>query len=132
MNGINGSIAGITIALFDSKWDENKSSTPGASIANTPEGPEAMHEDNLSFPRPFYYASMLGLDKIIRILIDRGDNLNEIEGFCDTSIQAIAYGDHLKAMQWPKYVGVNLDYMSEYYGIALRATAYRAHLDIVI
>ena len=80
------SIAYLATELFDTKWSENGSKGHNTMTANSAEGPQAVHYENPCFPRPLYYASIVGLNKIVRILIDRGDNADEIGGFCGTPL----------------------------------------------
>ncbi len=124
-------LATLAVVLFNTKRNENVLLGHNITNANAPEGPKTMRQNNPSFPSPLYYASILGLDEVVRMLIDKGDYIDEKGGFCGTALQAASYNGHGEVIQYLLDQGADINYVSGHYGTALQSAAHRGHLAIL-
>jgi hypothetical protein len=117
--------------LFDTKRNAEMAIGRTATTANAPEGPEAIRQENYSFPSPLYYASILALALVFVRVSIRGDYIDEVGGFCGTPLQAAAYVGHDELVDYFIVEGAEINYTSGHYGTALQAAAYRGHPTVL-
>uniref|UniRef100_L2FBA5 Nacht and ankyrin domain protein n=1 Tax=Colletotrichum fructicola (strain Nara gc5) TaxID=1213859 RepID=L2FBA5_COLFN len=78
-----------------------------------------------------YYACVGGLLKAARAIIDRGVDVNALEGgHCGNALQAAAFNGHSDVVQLLLNKGANANVQCGEYGNALQAASYRGHLDV--
>ena len=100
------------------------------AISTSPEGPDAMQQTGFIFPPPLYYASILGMEGVVQMLLRRGDDPEKIAGFCGTPLQAAALSGHLLIVRDLLESGAATNTVAGHYGTALQAAARGGHLKI--
>lgn len=128
---VTESLLASVVELFDMKRNESMLNGEDLSIPVALEGPDLIHRSSPGFPPPLYYASLLGMDDVVPILVDRGDDVDKTGGFCGTALQAAAYGDHVNVAIRLLDSGANVDTQSGYFGDALQAAASRGNMRLM-
>ncbi|KAH0534139.1 hypothetical protein FGG08_007265 [Glutinoglossum americanum] len=72
---------------------------------------------------PLYYASVLGLDKLVRLLLDRGAEVNAEGGLYGNALQAALANGHEKIAQLLLGRGADVNAQGGKYGAALQAAS---------
>ena len=122
------SMSASIIELFDLKRNESMLIGDFTVILEAPEGPNLVHQSSLGFPPPLYFASLLNLQAVVRQLLQRGDEIDKIGGFCGTALQAAAYGGHTNIITRLLEFGAGAGTQSGHFGNALQAAANQGHL----
>ena len=104
----------IRIADPDSFWPMNKLSIKKDHIAS-----------------PIYYASSFGLPESVKMLIQRGTNVNAQGGRYGNALQVASYSGHEDVVQVLLNNGADINAQGGHFGNALQAAAYSGYKDIV-
>ncbi|KAF7983531.1 hypothetical protein HWV62_21088 [Athelia sp. TMB] len=83
-----------------------------------------------NFAPSLYYASTIGLTRLVEKLIDNGADLNERGGKWGTALQAASHENHLGITRLLLEKGANANATGGKYGTALQAASYMGHLRI--
>ena len=121
----------LAMEFFDVMRKESLSRGPDTSNPDGVEKPEYVCSNIWASPPPLYCASLWGLGQLVRMLVDRGDYLDEIDGFCGTPLQAAAFNNHIEIVEYLIQKGATVNYVSGYYGNALQAAACCGNVSIV-
>jgi ankyrin repeat protein len=78
-----------------------------------------------------YWASELGHDKILQMLVDRGADVNAQGGYYGSVLRAASAQGHEKVVQMLLDAGADVNAQDEHYGSALRAASAQGHDKIV-
>ncbi len=126
-------LAILAVQLFDARSRDTLLNGLSTLITDVQEGPEAMQPDSSGISSSLYYASLLGLEEVVAVLLERGDEVNKTGGFCGTPLQAAASGCHAAVVHQLMDYGaiVDLSPVCGYYGSALQAAAHGGHKDTV-
>ncbi|KAF7984296.1 hypothetical protein HWV62_15261 [Athelia sp. TMB] len=82
--------------------------------------------------QPLYYASLFGLDNIVRHLLTDGANPNRTGGRYGTAIQVAAYGGHRKVVELLLEAGADVNIQAGFFGTALQAASWEGHDKIIM
>jgi len=82
-------------------------------------------------PLPIYYASLLGLEEIVRLLLDKGADVNAQGGEYGNALQAAASNGHEGIVRLLLDEGADVNAQGGFYGNALQVAAYEGHEGIV-
>ena len=104
------------IRLFDPDWPWNQPNiTEGLKIVAS----------------PLYYSSLVGLIESVRLLLEKGADVNAQGGFYGNALQAASYGGHDQLVQRLLEKGADVNAQGGWYGNALQAASYRGHDQLV-
>jgi ankyrin repeat protein len=82
-------------------------------------------------PMPLYYAALLGLSAVTRLLLDKGADVNARGGRYGNALQAASYRDQEQVVKTLHDKGADVNAQSGFYGNALQAASERGHEQIV-
>ncbi|KAF7981779.1 hypothetical protein HWV62_31859 [Athelia sp. TMB] len=82
--------------------------------------------------QPLYYASLFGLDNIVRHLLRDGANPNRTGGRYGTAIQVAAYGGHEEVVRLLLEAGADVNIQAGFFGTALQAASWEGHGKIIM
>lgn len=125
------SITALAVELFDTKRSEHLLRGIDDVLANGPEDPNAMRPGRSGFPTPLYYASILGISDVVMMLIERGDDANEIGGYCGSPLHAAAFNGKTEILHSLLDHGAKVDSICGYFGSVLQIASYRGHGEAV-
>ncbi|KAK3175347.1 hypothetical protein OEA41_002594 [Lepraria neglecta] len=80
---------------------------------------------------PLYYASLLGLPQSVRMLLDKGEDINARAGYYGNALQAASSRNHGEIVQILLDNGVDVNTESGFYGNALQAASCGGHDRLV-
>ncbi|KAI9686777.1 MAG: hypothetical protein M1822_002837 [Bathelium mastoideum] len=92
---------------------------------------------NQSFLHPkdigssLYYASYVGLDRVVQALLDAGEEVNAEGGYYGNALQAASLGGHEKVVRVLLDAGAEVNAEGGYYGNALQAASLEGHEKVV-
>ena len=93
--------------------------------------PNVARSSNSLLP-PLYYASMAGLYKIARVLLDKGADVNASDGWYGNALQAASLRGHYHVIQLLLEKGADVNAPGCLrYGDALQAASFRGHNQVV-
>ncbi|KAI6805580.1 hypothetical protein KC332_g6212 [Hortaea werneckii] len=78
-----------------------------------------------------YYASYVGLRKVVEELLARGADINTQGGFHGSALQAASYGGYEDIVESLLTAGADVNMQGGYHGSALQAASYGGYKDIV-
>ncbi|KAF2823360.1 hypothetical protein CC86DRAFT_396160 [Ophiobolus disseminans] len=84
-----------------------------------------------SIPMPLYYAALLGLSTITRLLLEKGANVDAQGGGYGNALQAASEGGHEQIVKTLLDKGANVNAQGGHYGNALPAASLEGHEQIV-
>ncbi|CAN9092244.1 unnamed protein product [Alternaria alternata] len=84
-----------------------------------------------SIPMPLYYAALLGLSTVTKLLFDKGAEVNAQGGAYGNALQAASYGSHERVVEMLLNTGANVNAQGGVYGNALQAASARGHEQVV-
>ena len=93
-------------------------------------GPNFDQKSPLVSP-PLYYASLLGLNESVRILLKKGADVNARGIFYRNALLAASSGGHEAVVQLLLEKGADVNAQGGYYGNALQAASSRGHGAVV-
>ena len=99
-----------------------------------PESPSAradLSRGPESITAPLYYAALLGLDTITRLLLDQGAEVNTRGGRYGNALHAASLRGHKQVVQMLLKAGADIHAQSGGYGDPLQAASYKGHELIV-
>lgn len=117
--------------LFDIKRSESLLSE-NHGLLEAPEGREAVFSGTSNFPTPLYYASILGLSEVVSLLIERGDKLDELGGYCGSPLHAAAFNGHIGVLYQILEHGADSNLVAGHFGSVLQIASYRGHAEIIV
>ncbi|KAJ6572494.1 hypothetical protein DFH09DRAFT_1362444 [Mycena vulgaris] len=79
---------------------------------------------------PLYWAAKLGFLQILRLLLERGADVNAQGGYYGNALQAASVKGHLDLARLLLEHGADVDSQGGYYGNALQAASVKGHLDL--
>ena len=120
-------ISESVIELFDMRRKESILKGTGSLDSATPEGPELTYDNSSGFPPALYYASLLGMNAVVQKLLNRGDEVDLIGGFCGTALQAAAYNNHVQVIMRLLEHDADVNAVSGYFGDALQSSSFRGN-----
>ena len=80
---------------------------------------------------PLYYASLAGLIEPVRLLLEKGADVNAQGGVYGSALQAALSGGHDQIVQRLLEKGADVNAQGGYYGSTLQAASYQGHDQIV-
>ena len=125
------SITALAVELFDTKRSEHLLRDVDDVLANGPEDPGAMRPGRSASPMPLYYAAILGISDVVMMLIERGDDVNEIGGYCGSPLHAAAFNGKTEILHSLLDHGAKVDSICGYFGSVLEIASYRGHGEAV-
>ncbi|GAB1739832.1 hypothetical protein NU219Hw_g4767t1 [Hortaea werneckii] len=78
-----------------------------------------------------YFATYVGLSKVVKLLLARGADVNESEAYHGTALQVASYRGYKDIVELLLARGANVNESEDYYGSALQAASYGGYKDIV-
>jgi hypothetical protein len=84
-----------------------------------------------SLPAPLYYASLGGLRRVVKLLVDKSVDVNAQGGDYGNALQAASAGGHEQVVKMLLDKGANINAQGGYYGNALQAASYVGHQQVV-
>ncbi|KAH6644841.1 ankyrin repeat-containing domain protein [Boeremia exigua] len=84
-----------------------------------------------SVAAPLYYAALLGLNAITKLLLDQGAKVNTQGGRYGNALHAASLKGHKQIVRMLLTAGADIDAQSEDYGNSLQAASYEGHELIV-
>jgi ankyrin repeat protein len=98
---------------------------------NSWRGGSDFKKDLASVSVPLYYASRFGLRKIVKLLLDRGADVNVQGGDYGNALQAAAFIGHKEMVELLVSKGADVNLQGGHYGNTLQAAACRGHKETV-
>ncbi|KAL6717911.1 hypothetical protein ACLMJK_003996 [Lecanora helva] len=131
--GLSRSLANLVVRVFDARHRNTPFKRPSAPPANEVEGPDALRPDRPGIPSPLYFASLLGLEEVVQILLDRGDHKDESGGFCGRPLQAASLGGHdsIVSKLLQHRADINVVHPCGHYGSPVQAAAHHGYKNTV-
>ncbi|KAG2001960.1 hypothetical protein GB937_009852 [Aspergillus fischeri] len=96
-----------------------------------PDKPQAQDAPRSHMASPLYYASSGGLTYIVRLLLERGADVNAQDGHYGNALQAASLKGHETIVQMLLEKGADVNAQGGRHGNALQAASYRRHEKIV-
>ncbi|KAF2878542.1 vegetative incompatibility protein HET-E-1 [Massariosphaeria phaeospora] len=84
-----------------------------------------------NLPTPLYYAALLGLSTIARMLLDKGAEINAQGGRYGNALQAASGGGYEQVVKTLLDKGANVNAQGGDFGNALQAASYTGHKQVV-
>jgi hypothetical protein len=81
--------------------------------------------------RPLYYAALLGLGIVARMLLNKGADVNAQGGYYGNALQAALYRGHEQVVKMLLNKGADVNAQGGHYGNALQAASARGHEQVV-
>ncbi|RMY70463.1 hypothetical protein D0862_14748 [Hortaea werneckii] len=78
-----------------------------------------------------YFATYVGLSKVVKLLLERGADVNESEGYYGGALQAASYKGYKDIVELLSARGADANASGGYYGSALQAASIKGYEDIV-
>jgi hypothetical protein len=82
-------------------------------------------------PMPLYYAALLGLSTITRLLLNKGADVNAQGGDYGNALQAASWGGHEQVVKTLLDKSADVNAQGEDYGNALQAASWGGHEQVV-
>ncbi|KAF7973997.1 hypothetical protein HWV62_13611 [Athelia sp. TMB] len=79
---------------------------------------------------PLYYASLFGLQELVKEILSRGEDVQVRGGPCDNALQAASYHGHEGVVRILLEHGAHVNTRGGYYSNALRAAFYGGHINV--
>lgn len=130
-DGLPSSIVALAVELFDTKRIKSILRGNHNPVMETPEGLDAVSSNTSNFPTSLYYASILGLDEVVSLLIQRGDRLDEVGGYCGSPLHAAAFNGHVGSVHLLMEHGADVNLTAGYFGSVLQIASYGGHAEII-
>lgn len=80
---------------------------------------------------PLYYASLAGLFRSVKMLIEGSVNVNAQGGYYGNALQAAAFSGHIDVVGLLLDSGANVNAQGGVFGNALQAASFKRHIDVV-
>lgn len=116
-------ISQLAIDILDIMRKESLSRGADTSNSDGVGKPEGVCSKIWGSPPPLYCASLWGLKHLVRILVGRGEHLDEKDGFGGTPLQAAKSNSHIEIVDFLLHKGATVNLVSGYCGNALQAAA---------
>ena len=84
-----------------------------------------------SIPMPLYYAALLRLSTVTKLLLNKGAEVNAQGGHHGSALQAASAGGHEQVVKILLDAGAEVNAQGGDYGNALQAASYRGHEQVV-
>jgi ankyrin repeat protein len=84
-----------------------------------------------TIPMPLYYAAMLGLSTVTRLLLDKGAEVNAQGGDYGNALQAASYRGHEQVVKTLLDKGAEVNAQGGLYGNALQVASFGGHKQVV-
>ncbi|EUC31762.1 hypothetical protein COCCADRAFT_38175 [Bipolaris zeicola 26-R-13] len=84
-----------------------------------------------SMPLPFYYAGLLGLKRVVKLLLNAGADVNAQGGLYGNALQAASVKGHEQIVKILLNAGADVNAQGGLYGNALQAASVEGHEQIV-
>jgi hypothetical protein len=84
-----------------------------------------------SIPMPLYYATLLGLSTVTKLLLDQGAEVNAQGGAYGNALQAALWGGHEQVVKTLLDKGAEVNAQGGAYGNALQAASWRGHEQVI-
>jgi ankyrin repeat protein len=82
-------------------------------------------------PNPLYYAALVGLEDLVRLLLDKGADVNAQGGGYGNALQAASWRGHEQVVKTLLDKGADVNAQGGVYGNALQAASWRGHEQVV-
>ncbi|KAF7973986.1 hypothetical protein HWV62_13589 [Athelia sp. TMB] len=79
---------------------------------------------------PLYFASLIGLEEVVKDILNRGEDVQGRGGPCANALQAASYHGHEGVVRILLQHGANVNTRGGYYSNALRAAFYGHHINV--
>ncbi|KAF7974001.1 hypothetical protein HWV62_13619 [Athelia sp. TMB] len=80
---------------------------------------------------PLYYASLLGMQEVVKEILSRGEDVQVRGGPCDNALQAASYHGHEEVVRILLEHGAHVNTHGGKYSNALRAAFHGGHINVV-